>query len=537
MRLIRWIKEAWALAPWSCFSCIVDTLWATLSAYLSLWLLGQVVTALESGRFSQLLQSCSLAALALFLRALWVWLWSRFLSLEVQAANVKEQKTLLWHRCDLLTQGVSQGALLDEAHYALGHGVGLSRQGWGLICSALSRLGTVVVAWSFLRSSRLFFVAWMGLFVVVDFWGRSVGNRWGVAFNQQLASVSRKGDYLMSFFTTPSYAPALKHRPFRDFVFQKKEVFDQEYLGLYQRDHRRLRNLNFAMKVASLIEELGLWLSLAWLVAQGQLAVGAFFVSLMAWKKGRSAASSLFGVALELEALAMVARKVEAFSARLGDKRQPLASLETIRFENVDLCYGERQVIKGLSFVLQRGDKVCLTGANGSGKSTLLALAAGFLVPSDGQVLYNDRYSSTEATPHLCLALSFQEEELYPCQVGQFVTGELHPSEEKRKQIDELCREIGCSDWPVRHWKDSISALFDDQGGGASGGQAHLCCLLRALASPCEWLFLDEAEASLDQHNSEALRRWLKKCPKTVLLISHRGVPEGFRELAVGGEG
>jgi len=54
--------------------------------------------------------------------------------------------------------------------------------------------------------------------------------------------------------------------------------------------------------------------------------------------------------------------------------------------ENLVLCRGGRTIIEGLSFRLEAGAALLLTGANGSGKTTLLRALAGFLKPAAGAI-------------------------------------------------------------------------------------------------------------------------------------------------------
>jgi len=56
-----------------------------------------------------------------------------------------------------------------------------------------------------------------------------------------------------------------------------------------------------------------------------------------------------------------------------------------LRLENVRCGYDEIEVIKGVSFHVNKGDKICIIGPNGCGKSTLLKAIAG-LIKSDGEI-------------------------------------------------------------------------------------------------------------------------------------------------------
>ena len=72
-------------------------------------------------------------------------------------------------------------------------------------------------------------------------------------------------------------------------------------------------------------------------------------------------------------------------TSMLNDKQ----STALLRFDNVALVRGGRMLFRGISFALNTGDALILTGANGVGKSSLLRLAAGLLKPIAGTVSRN----------------------------------------------------------------------------------------------------------------------------------------------------
>jgi phospholipid/cholesterol/gamma-HCH transport system ATP-binding protein len=66
-----------------------------------------------------------------------------------------------------------------------------------------------------------------------------------------------------------------------------------------------------------------------------------------------------------------------------------------LEFRNVSLWFDEKPVLLNVSFQLQRGEMILLTGESGSGKSVLLRLAMGLLKPDSGQIFVDGREIET----------------------------------------------------------------------------------------------------------------------------------------------
>ena len=62
-----------------------------------------------------------------------------------------------------------------------------------------------------------------------------------------------------------------------------------------------------------------------------------------------------------------------------------------LRVENIDVFYGDLQILWDVSFKVKEGEIVALVGANGSGKSTTLNTISGLLSPSNGSIVFLDQ--------------------------------------------------------------------------------------------------------------------------------------------------
>jgi branched-chain amino acid transport system ATP-binding protein len=64
---------------------------------------------------------------------------------------------------------------------------------------------------------------------------------------------------------------------------------------------------------------------------------------------------------------------------------------KVLEIKNIDVFYGDVQVIWNVSFNVNRGEVVALIGANGAGKSTILKTISGILRPKKGEILFEDK--------------------------------------------------------------------------------------------------------------------------------------------------
>ena len=190
-------------------------------------------------------------------------------------------------------------------------------------------------------------------------------------------------------------------------------------------------------------------------------------------------------------------------------------------------------ILQNLNFEIYAEEFVCILGPSGSGKTTVLGLVAGFIKPSNGNVLFN---SKNIVRPDSSRTLVFQEYALFPWlnildNVAFGLTTKNHKNNHAKEKALEYLNMVGLS-----AYKDhSVSQL--------SGGMKQRVAIARALAVDPEVLLLDEPFGALDMQTREnmqtELTRLMTKAKKTVLFVTH-SVDEALklsdRILVIGGK-
>ena len=138
-----------------------------------------------------------------------------------------------------------------------------------------------------------------------------------------------------------------------------------------------------------------------------------------------------------------------------------------LEIKNIDVFYGDVQVIWDVSFNVDRGEIVALIGANGAGKSTILKTISGILRPKKGEILFESK-PIYKIDPFMLIELGIAhvpearrlfvemtvEENL---DMGS-LRGEARPQREKTKEmvfdaIAEASRKKEAAGWNLKRWR------------------------------------------------------------------------------------
>ena len=200
-----------------------------------------------------------------------------------------------------------------------------------------------------------------------------------------------------------------------------------------------------------------------------------------------------------------------------------------LEVKNIKKNFGKTEVLKGITFSLEKGQVLAIIGSSGSGKTTLLRCLNFLETPDEGSITVEDKllYDSADSATlsdeairqnRLHFGLVFQSFNLFPqYNVLQNVT--LAPTLLKKgtaQEIEQQARQLLD--------KVGLSEKLQNYPYQLSGGQQQRVAIARALALHPQVLCFDEPTSALDPElTGEVLRviRGLKDDDSTMIVVTH----------------
>ncbi len=174
---------------------------------------------------------------------------------------------------------------------------------------------------------------------------------------------------------------------------------------------------------------------------------------------------------------------------------------DVMEIKNLSFSYGQRPLIRNLSLLIRRGERVMFLGPNGSGKSTLMKLMNSRLIPNEGKITlgYN-------------IKIGYYDQENRGLSENKTIFEEMRDEYPDKTDL-ELRSTLALFLFGAEDIEKKISTL--------SGGERARVTLAKLILKKVNLLIMDEPTNHLDIGSCEALENALLGFDGTVIAVSH----------------
>jgi putative spermidine/putrescine transport system ATP-binding protein len=192
--------------------------------------------------------------------------------------------------------------------------------------------------------------------------------------------------------------------------------------------------------------------------------------------------------------------------------------MANLELRGISKSFGAQVAVRRFDLAVSNGELVSFLGPSGCGKTTTLRIAAGFELPTTGQVFVDGADVTSIAPNRRRMGMVFQGYALFPNMTAasniEFgLAVRRRPADERRRRVSELLELFGLA---------HVAGSYPHQ---MSGGQQQRVALARALATQPSVLLLDEPLSAVDAKVREELRAEIRRMQAelgiTTILVTH----------------
>lgn len=201
---------------------------------------------------------------------------------------------------------------------------------------------------------------------------------------------------------------------------------------------------------------------------------------------------------------------------------QPINFNKEISFNNVSFKYNQEQVLENISFKIKKGETVAIVGHSGAGKSTIADLLIRFYDVVEGSINIDNINVKKINLSQLrnLMGVVTQDSILFNDTV---INNIAFGVEIENSQVLESAKMANADEF-IENLDEKYETFIGDAGNKLSGGEKQRLSIARAIYKNPEILILDEATSSLDTKSEKAVQEALNRLMKnrTSLVIAHR---------------
>ena len=212
--------------------------------------------------------------------------------------------------------------------------------------------------------------------------------------------------------------------------------------------------------------------------------------------------------------------------------------IKLIKFNDVRLSYGDKEVLKGINLEANKSEFIALVGSSGGGKSSLMNLLMRFYDVNGGEILING-INLKDIKIHSLrqnIGLVTQRVYIFNDTVAKNVA---YGREFNEDAVINALKLANAYEF-VSKLDDGINTILNEFGTNLSGGQRQRIAIARALYQNPQILIFDEATSALDNESEKEITKAINnlRSKKIIFVIAHRlSTVENADKIAVLSDG
>ncbi|HZJ74506.1 MAG TPA: ATP-binding cassette domain-containing protein, partial [Perlabentimonas sp.] len=203
---------------------------------------------------------------------------------------------------------------------------------------------------------------------------------------------------------------------------------------------------------------------------------------------------------------------------------QPIILKEVI-FKNVYFSYSANgpDVLKDVSFTLNKGDRIALVGTTGSGKSTIIRLLTKAYSGYRGSITINGEELRDLPLRRIRETVSVMQQDIYLFNDTIGFNISLGREGIGTQEVKEAAQFV-YADRFIKRLPEKYDFVIQDNGDNLSKGQGQLISFARAISGNKELIILDEATSSVDSITERYIQKAIENIfsSRTVIAVAHR---------------
>lgn len=194
-----------------------------------------------------------------------------------------------------------------------------------------------------------------------------------------------------------------------------------------------------------------------------------------------------------------------------------------VQFCDVTFAYQDKEVLRNISFSMQKDTMTALVGPSGGGKSTIANLLARLWDVQSGKVTIRGTDIRDVSLAELMDQISMVFQRVYLFQDTIYNNISMGRPDATEEAVYEAAKKARCYDF-IMALPDGFQTVIGEGGATLSGGEKQRISIARCILKDAPIVILDEATASVDTDNESYIQEAINELVKgkTLLVIAHR---------------